>query len=400
MTTDAKICCNPATSDACEEHICQADSCPDPRRHQRPYCREHSCRWSGRLPCNQAVDPGTMACRDHVCRYDGGCASVRKVKSNSRACDDHTCAVPRCYRAVGLRGKYCVEHTCVWDPCSRRGGVAGSPFCETHKCEAGGCSASVMSKVDFFCEKHKCRYGGAGCQGGWSSKAPYCADHTCALEGCELAVRRGGRFCMAHTCALRVNGQPCVLGRKAHGQLCDEHSCRKCTEPRESASSTRCRNHRKDDMYYMYGPRDDEKFQHHRRKKRRDPRGVSPRPEERESGDPVLRGVSPRHGGAKARTPPPPPKTTLPPETAMEMLAPTRGRGSLTTSSAHLELIPPSFRSDPTQAMAYGCGFRDACLRMADVMTTQMEVARPMSPSRHMAKIDGPRFTTLGDDEV
>lgn len=84
----------------------------------------------------------------------------------------------------------------------------------------------------------------------------------------------------------------------------------------------------------------------------------------------------------------------------MEMLAPTRGKGGLTTASAHLDLIPQNFRSDPNQAMAYGSGFRDACLRMADVMTAQMEVTRPMSPSRNMAKIDGPRFTALGDDEV
>lgn len=202
---------------------------------------------------------------------------------------------------------------------------------------------------------------------------------------------------MAHTCALRVSGQPCVLVKKAGGQLCEDHSCRKCTEPRESASSTRCRNHRKEEMYYSYGPREDEKPQHHKRKKRRDPRGVSPRPEERESGDPVSRGVSPRHG-VKAGTPPP--RTTLQPDAAMEMLAPTRGKGGLTTASAHRDLIPQTFRADPNQAMAYGCGFRDACLRMADVMTAQMEVARPMSPSRHMAKIDGPRFTALGDDEV
>ena len=84
----------------------------------------------------------------------------------------------------------------------------------------------------------------------------------------------------------------------------------------------------------------------------------------------------------------------------MEMLAPTRGKGGLTAASAHIDLIPSNFRSNPDQAMAYGSGFRDACLRMADVMTAQMEVVRPMSPSRHMAKIEGPRFTTLGDDDA
>lgn len=323
---------------------------------------------------------------------------MRKVKSNSQACDDHTCAAPKCYGAVGLRGDYCVKHTCAWNPCSKKGGVNGSLYCQSHKCETPTCQDAVASKVEFFCETHRCQYMGMSCRGGWTSGPPYCDEHRCIQRGCETPVRRGGQFCKAHTCMFRANGHLCVRPRKAADQYCDEHGYPSYSEVRESTHVARTSGHRRDDMYYMYVPRSGEKRMP--REKRMSPRGSSSSLEERVTEEIVVRRGSPRYKGSKGRTPPP--RSSLPPERAVELVAATKER-ALTTASGRLELIPKEFRADAGQALAYGCGFQDACHHMAGLMTMQMEElgsARPMSPSRHMAKIDGPRFTSLAEDDL
>lgn len=330
-----------------------------------------------------------MACRDHVCRYEEGCGNVRKVKSNSQACDDHTCASPKCYGAVGLRGQYCAEHTCVWEPCSKKGGVKGTPYCETHKCQTPTCQAPVASKVDWFCERHKCRYSGPACHGGWISMPPYCKDHTCAREGCDESVIHGGECCHVHTCKHipTTTSEPlCLRGRKPGTPLCAAHICDKCDRPRV-AGRTRCASHSK-----LY-PKDHPQFEHHRT------RGKVPTElmytEERPEHE------ARKRRQAKVRTPTPPRNAHSPGKGGMDLM--TRDRGSLTAATARLDLIPSNFRADPGQALAYGCGFRDACNHMAGMMTAQMEsleTARPLSPSRHVAKVDGPRFTAVADDEI
>lgn len=331
-----------------------------------------------------------MACRDHVCRYEEGCGSVRKVKSNSQACDDHTCAAPKCYRAVGLRGQHCAEHTCVWEPCSKKGGAGATPYCETHKCQTPACQAPVMSKVDWFCERHKCRYAGAGCQGGWVSSPPFCKDHACAREGCDAPVIRGGECCSTHTCKHipATTSEPlCLRARKPGAPLCAAHACDKCDRPR-APGRTRCASHWKPHA------RDHAPLEHQRR--RNVPAAEPPYTEERQEHE-----AARRRRPAKARTPTPPRAAAHPPEKGMELMA--KERGGLTAATGRLDLIPANFRANPDQALAYGCGFRDACTHMAGMMTVQMEAleaARPLSPSRHVAKVDGPRFTMVADDEV
>ncbi|SPO06061.1 uncharacterized protein DNG_08750 [Cephalotrichum gorgonifer] len=389
-----------AIGDACKEHTCQAEGCFIPRRTQRPYCREHSCRWSGRVPCNQPVEAGSMACRDHVCQYEEGCANVRRVKSNSHACDDHTCAAPRCYQAAGLRRKYCAEHTCIWDPCSKKGGEKGSPYCETHKCRVSTCAVPIASKVDWFCEHHKCRYAGGTCAGGWSEEPPFCKEHTCKHEGCSTPVRRGGQYCLPHTCIVRLYNEPCVRGRKAGGQFCLEHSCTKskCTEPRESGSTTRCAKHPKDDMYYMYvsqTPRPGEKAPH-RKKTKGSPRGSSSSLDEPRREDVETYGAKQKQKGARARTPS---RAPLYPDAGNGIMTAVSERGRLVPSSRQMGVVPPKFRANPDQKIAYLEGVRDTCFHLADAAKAQIErTARPLSPSRHMPRFDGPRITSLGDE--
>ena len=116
--------------------------------------------------------------------------------------------------------------------------------------------------------------------------------------------------------------------------------------------------------------------------------------------DLIMHGASHNHRGPRLRSPAPH-RSGLTPDRAMELAMAVKEPGRLTAASARLDLIPPDFRADRNQAMAYGCGFRDACTHMADMMTMQMGTmgaARAMSPSRHVAKIDGPRFASLADD--
>lgn len=335
-----------------------------------------------------------MACRDHVCRYEEGCGNVRKVKSNSQACDEHTCAAPKCYGVVGLRGKYCEAHTCIWVPCSKGGGVKGSPYCETHKCQTPTCQAPVMSKVDWFCERHKCRYSGLDCEGGWISSPPYCKDHTCAREDCNAAVVRGGEHCSAHTCKFipRTTGEPlCLRGRRVGAPFCNAHSCDKCNKPR-LPDKTRCASHLK-----LY-PRDHPHFEDRRRRGSIAVAGAWTAPDEEQEG-PAQDPASKRRPAARPRTPTPP--RAVNPEQTMQLI--TKERGGLAAAATRLDLIPSDIRRDPNLALVYGHGFRDACDLMSDVMTRQMEAIaaeRPLSPSRHVAKVDGPRFTTVLDDDV
>lgn len=153
-------------------------------------------------------------------------------------------------------------------------------------------------------------------------------------------------------------------------------------------------------MYYMYVPRVEQKQMHHRKKG--SPRGSNTSLEERVSAELIMHSESYKHGRGKTRSPTPH-RSALSPDRAAELAMAIKEPGRLTAASSRLEIIPPIFREDRNHSFAYGCGFRDACNHMADLMTMQMEsmgAARPMSPSRLVAKIDGPRFTPLTDDGI
>lgn len=304
-------------------------------------------------------------------------------------------------------------HTCLWDPCSKRAGFRGSPYCETHKCGAETCPAPVMSKIDCFCDHHKCRYNGTDCLGGWTKTPPYCQDHTCAHDGCNGPIRRGGKYCIEHTCALRLEGQPCTLERKPGGQFCVEHSCSKCTEPRESPDTKRCIRHRKDDIHFVYAPRHS-KADVKEAKETKEPKkkpiaardGSGPEKEHRHK-DSKTRHLSPRRAKAQAQAQA---STVAAAATKVKHIQPpnmelgVKGTPFAALAAGpggkhNLGLIPQQFRDDPNHSLAYLYGFRDACLHMAGVTTEQIAMVRPLSPSRHIADIDGPRFTNLDDEK-
>ena len=324
------------SSEACEDHICQSDSCARTRRHHRPYCKEHVCAWSGRLPCNQEVEAGSRACRDHACQFEGGCLNVRKVKTNGQACDEHTCRIASCYKAIGIRGKYCRDHTCTWEPCSQRGGYGGSPYCDTHKCGTPKCPAPVASKVDTFCGEHKCPYGGGRCLGGWTKSPPFCSEHTCSVKGCHDPVDWHTDVCPRH-----VNYQPpepkkpsSVTSHKKR----DSKPKREAYVEVEDPSSGSCDEH------------DEHATRHGSSKKGK--KG-SKHDDHHESNNGVLvrradlQVSTAVHGEVAVR-----------PDIASYAVARREGKNVPT---------PEIFRTDPNFALAYGCGMQDAVHMMADL---------------------------------
>ncbi|CAI4213886.1 unnamed protein product [Parascedosporium putredinis] len=347
------------------------------------------------MACSKSRLDTSAFCNLHACQYSGCTACKRGLESDNGilgdACEDHTCQAQECPRSRRLKRPYCSEHSCQWSgrlPCNQAvesgaaiacrdhvcrfvGGCtsvrkikSNSEACDEHTCAAPRCYQAVEVRGK-YCTEHTCLWDPCSKRTGYEG-SPYCETHKCENESCPAPVAsKIDWFCEHHKCRYsgsdchgagpnrqRLDDKHCALARKPGSQFCPEHCCNKCNEPRDSPQS---------------------------KSPQKDARGL-------DGAVPATKSKSKSaHSPDNAEL-----GLTALPLKNLALAAPPGGQRAL-------GLIPAAFRKDPNNARAYGYGYRDACLHMAGLMSNEISMIRPLSPSRHLADIEGPRFTNLDE---